>query len=103
MLRLGFGALILCAIWRPWRQKLTRAELRTILIYGVAMGGVNLSFYIALKTVPLGIGVPDAFPGPLAGAVPAARPRLAYASAALGGAGGLLSSPATCRVPTAAL
>src|SRR5438552_59792 len=56
-LRLVFGALILCAIWRPWRQKLTRAELRTIAIYGVAMGGMNLCFYIALKTVPLGIGV----------------------------------------------
>src|SRR5580765_2956677 len=40
LLRLGFGALILCAIWRPWRHKLTRAELRTIVIYGVAMGGM---------------------------------------------------------------
>ena len=38
-LRLVFGALILCAVWRPWRQKLTRAQLRTIAIYGVAMEG----------------------------------------------------------------
>src|SRR5258706_4257077 len=56
-LRLLFGALILCAIWRQWRQKLARAELRTIAIYGVAMGGMNLCFYIALQTIPLGMRV----------------------------------------------
>src|SRR5258706_13088963 len=65
-LRLGFGALILCAVWRPWRRKLTRAELRTIAIYGVAMGGMNLCFYIALQTIPLGMRVGVEFTGPLA-------------------------------------
>jgi inner membrane transporter RhtA len=86
-LRLVFGALILCTIWRPWRQKLTRAELRTIVIYGVAMGGMNLCFYIALKTVPLGIGVAVEFTGPLAVAVIASRRAIDFVWAALAAAG----------------
>jgi inner membrane transporter RhtA len=93
LLRLGFGALILCAIWRPWRQKLTRAELRTIVIYGVAMGGMNLSFYIALKTVPLGIGVAVEFTGPLAVAVLASRRAIDFVWAALAAAGIVLILP----------
>src|SRR2546430_6032193 len=92
-LRLVFGALILCAIWRPWRQKLTRAELRTIAIYGVAMGGMNLCFYIALKTVPLGIGVAVEFTGPLAVTGVASRRANAFAWAAPAAAGVLLLPP----------
>src|SRR5258708_3632593 len=92
-LRLVFGAVILCAIWRPWRQKLTRAELRTIAIYGVAMGGMNLCFYIALKTVPLGIAVAVEFTGPLAVAVIASRRATDFVWAALAAAGVLLILP----------
>ena len=92
-LRLGFGALILCAVWRPWRQKLTRAELRLIAIYGMAMGGMNLCFYIALKTVPLGIGVAIEFTGPLAVAVIASRHALDFVWAALAAAGIILILP----------
>jgi inner membrane transporter RhtA len=92
-LRLVFGALILCAVWRPWRQKLTRAELRTIVIYGMAMGGMNLCFYIALKTVPLGIGVAVEFTGPLAVAVIASRRTIDFAWAALAAAGIILILP----------
>ena len=92
-LRLVFGASILCAIWRPWRQKLTRAELRTIAIYGVAMGGMNLCFYIALKTVPLGIGVAVEFTGPLAVAVIASRRAIDFVWAALAAAGIILILP----------
>ena len=92
-LRLGFGALIVCAIWRPWRQKLTRAELRTIVSYGVAMAGMNLCFYIALKTVPLGIGVAIEFTGPLAVAVIASRRAVDFVWAALAAAGIVLILP----------
>src|ERR1700738_362617 len=92
-LRLVFGALILCVIWRPWRQKLTRAELRTIAIYGVALCGMNLCFYIALKTLPLGIGVAVEFTGPLAVAVIASRRAIDFVWAALAAAGIILILP----------
>jgi len=92
-LRLVFGALILCAVWRPWRQKLTRSELRTIAIYGAAMAGMNLSFYIALKTLPLGIAVAVEFTGPLAVAVIASRRAIDFVWAALAAAGIVLILP----------
>src|SRR5438477_1020826 len=92
-LRLVFGALILCAIWRPWRQKLTRTELRTIVSYGVAMGGMNLCFYIALKTVPLGLGGAVEFTGPLAVALSASRSAVDFLWAALAAAGIILILP----------
>ena len=92
-MRLVFGALIVCAVWRPWRHKLTRAELKTIVIYGVAMGGMNLCFYIALKTVPLGIGMAVEFTGPLAVAVIASRRAIDFVWAALAAAGIVLILP----------
>jgi len=91
-LRLVFGAL-LCMVWRPWRHKLTRAELWTIAIYGVAMAGMNLSFYIALKTLPLGIGVAIEFTGPLAVAVIASRRPLDFVWAGLAAAGIVIILP----------
>jgi inner membrane transporter RhtA len=72
-LRTGFAALMLIAVWRPWRLRCTWREARTIVIYGLSMGWMNLCFYLALKTIPLGIAVALEFTGPLAVAVAASR------------------------------
>jgi len=72
-LRTGLGALILFAVWRPWRVRCTWQEARTIILYGMAMGWMNLCFYSSLKTIPLGIAVALEFTGPLAVAVAASR------------------------------
>lgn len=65
-LRVGFSALLLLAIWRPWRWALSRGDARSLLRYGVAMGCMNLLFYMSLRTIPFGVAVAIEFSGPLA-------------------------------------
>jgi inner membrane transporter RhtA len=64
--RVGFSALILVALWRPWRHPLSRADLTAVALYGAVMGLMNLSFYMALRTIPLGLAIAIEFTGPLA-------------------------------------
>lgn len=68
-LRIGFSAIFLCAIFRPWRTPLTQIAWRPIIMYGTALGCMNLAFYMALKTIPLGPAVAIEFTGPLAVAI----------------------------------
>jgi inner membrane transporter RhtA len=64
-LRLGMGAFILFIIFKPWRMHFTKSNRLPLLIYGLALGGMNFLFYLALKTIPLGIAVALEFTGPL--------------------------------------
>ncbi|WP_342641822.1 threonine/homoserine exporter RhtA [Rhodoligotrophos ferricapiens] len=72
-LRLTLCAILLTSIVRPWRAKITRQSWPPILLYGAALGGMNLLFYMALRTLPLGITVALEFLGPLAVAMVGAR------------------------------
>jgi inner membrane transporter RhtA len=72
-LRLGLAALMLLAVWRPWRLRLQRREMRVILAYGLALGCMNFCFYLSLRSIPLGIAVALEFGGPLALAMAASR------------------------------
>lgn len=65
-LRLGFAALMMLAVWRPWRTPIAFDGRRQILVYGVALGAMNLLFYLAIRSVPLGVAVALEFLGPLA-------------------------------------
>jgi inner membrane transporter RhtA len=92
-LRLGFATLILLAVWRPWRKPLTRRELVAVAVYGAALGGMNLTFYLALARIPLGIAVAIEFTGPLAVAILSTRRALDFLWALLAIAGILLILP----------
>ena len=72
-LRLGLASLMLLAVWRPWRRLPKARETRSLLIYGVAMGIMNLCFYSALARIPLGIAVALEFSGPLVVAIAASH------------------------------
>jgi len=72
-LRVGFSALLLLALWRPWRWSLSVADRASILRYGVALGFMNLLFYMSLRTIPFGVAVAIEFAGPLTVAMLSSR------------------------------
>ena len=65
-IRLGLGALILWLVRRPWRHLSGRHDWGSLVGYGLTLGLMNLFFYMALRTLPLGIAVALDFLGPLA-------------------------------------
>ncbi len=77
--RVGFSALILLLVWRPWRHPIARADLARVAAYGAVMGLMNLCFYMAIRTVPLGLAIAIEFMGPLAVAVASSRKLIHFA------------------------
>jgi inner membrane transporter RhtA len=71
--RVGFSALVLCLIWRPWRTRLAGRDLLAVVFYGAVLGGMNLCFYMAIRTIPLGLAIAIEFTGPLSLALLHAR------------------------------
>lgn len=65
LLRLGLAAFLLLVVVRPRVRSWTRASWSASLLLGVAMAGMNLVFYLSLRTVPLGVAVTVEFLGPL--------------------------------------
>ena len=68
-LRVGFSALLLLLIWRPWRFGPSKANLTPLAIFGAVLGLMNLLFYMAIKRLPFGVTVAIEFIGPLSVAV----------------------------------
>ena len=71
-LRLIFAALVLLLVLRPWRN-FRREALGSLLGYGVAMGVMNLTIYLAMQRLPIGIAVGLEFVGPMGVALCALR------------------------------
>jgi inner membrane transporter RhtA len=92
-LRLFYATLMLWLVWRPWRMRVDRKAARTVLIYGVALGCMNLLFYCALQRIPLGIAVALEFTGPLGVAIAAAIRPLDFLWVALAVLGVLMVLP----------
>jgi inner membrane transporter RhtA len=88
-LRILGASLMLGAVRRPWRGLTLKGPWGGVLAYGLALGTMNTLFYMALRTLPLGIAVAIEFLGPLGVATAASRRPIDLAWIALA-AGGLL-------------
>jgi inner membrane transporter RhtA len=93
LLRTGFAAVILVAIWRPALPRRASVPLRDAVLLGLTLAGMNLGFYSALDRIPLGIAVTLEFTGPFAVAVAGSRRGSDLVWVALAAAGILLLSP----------
>lgn len=65
LLRLSLSTVVLLAVLRPPVRRWGRVQWQAAALLGGAMASMNLFFYLALRTVPLGIAVTVEFVGPL--------------------------------------
>lgn len=65
LLRLGISGLLLVALVRPRVRRWSREQVASAALLGLTMGAMNISFYLAIRTVPLGVAVTVEFIGPL--------------------------------------
>jgi len=72
-LRVGLAAVVLTLVVRPWRGGFPKQDWLVLIVYGASLGLMNLLFYSALQTIPLGVAVAIEFIGPLGVAVAASR------------------------------
>jgi inner membrane transporter RhtA len=71
--RVGFAALMMMVVFRPWRTPLTWPQACNVAIYGSVIGLMNLLIYRSFSRIPLGIAVAIEVAGPLAVAVLTSR------------------------------
>jgi inner membrane transporter RhtA len=80
------SALLLSAIWRPTIDTIREAP-RLLVVFGVALAGMNLCFYESIDRIPLGTAVTLEFIGPLSVALITSRRRLDWAWAGIAALG----------------
>jgi inner membrane transporter RhtA len=93
VLRLGFAAITLMLLWRPQIKASFRAHYRPLILFGLALAFMNISFYQAIARIPLGIAVTLEFIGPLGVAIANSRKWLDAVWVLLAAAGIILLAP----------
>ena len=92
-LRISFAALVLLVLVRPKLRGHYRSGYLVATVFGLALAGMNLSIYLAIDRIPLGVAVTLEFVGPLGVAVAGSRRLLDLLWVALAAAGILMLAP----------
>lgn len=92
-LRIGLSAVILLIANRPNLLKLTKVQWKAVALYGLVLGAMNLIFYMAIKRIPLALGVTLEFIGPLVLAVMNSKKAMDYLWVLLAATGIALIAP----------
>lgn len=91
--RITFAALVLVLLVRPRLRGHGRTGYLVAGLFGLALAAMNLSFYMAIDRIPLGVAVTLEFVGPLGVAVAGSRRVLDLLWVVLAAAGILLLAP----------
>ena len=94
-LRTSLASVMFFALWRPKVRGYQPRDYLLIIIYGITIAAMMLSFYAAIDRIPLGITVAIAFAGPLTIAVVGSRRRSDLLWVVLAAVGIVLLSPLT--------
>ncbi|KIQ14524.1 transporter [Flavobacterium sp. MEB061] len=92
-IRIGVSALILLLAYRPNLKAITREQWKIVVPYGLALGAMNLIFYLAIERIPIGLAVTLEFIGPLLVAIIGSRRLIDYCWILLAAAGIVLIAP----------
>ncbi|WP_392559165.1 EamA family transporter [Orbus mooreae] len=76
--RLVFSSIMLLLIFKPWRKPITKQAWKYIILYGFALGIMNLSFYSSIERIPIGIAVAIELTGPIMVAMCATRKKIDF-------------------------
>ena len=93
-LRIAISALLLLALVRPSLRGHSRRAWTTVLLFGIALGLMNWSFYGAIARLPLGVAVTVEFLGPLVLTTLLSRRTLDFVAVLAAAAGVVLISEA---------
>ncbi|HKH12904.1 MAG TPA: EamA family transporter [Rubrobacter sp.] len=93
LVRILLSTLILMVLWRPKLGGYARGDYGLAVVFGLALAAMNLSLYLAIDRIPLGVAVTLEFVGPLGVAVAGSRRLLDGLWAVLAAAGVLLLAP----------
>ena len=75
MVRITLAAVMLQCLWRPWTCLPPARQWPALGFYGLALGCMNMLFYLAIQRIPLGIAVAFEILGPMTLALITSRRR----------------------------
>jgi inner membrane transporter RhtA len=91
--RVALAAIMLLIIVRPALRALSRQQWKTSIIFGIVLVSMNVTYYLSLQRLPLGLCVTIEFIGPLAVAVWQSHRALDFVWVALAAFGIALLNP----------